>query len=142
MLSQLNKTLSIEATLLRERDKRFLIKHFTASSQFVEVRQVLTRKQSSWRKLLEAHKFKHRGRGQKEDGAGGEGARAGYGQGGDITLLGEMWEATDPFPHSCQAQTDPHTVLSTKCLSLLKPDQWTVFCKSNFPLYRTSCSGP
>lgn len=32
--------------------------------------------------------FKHHGHGQKEDGVGGEGAIAGYGQGGNITLLG------------------------------------------------------
>lgn len=43
MLSQLNEIFSIEATHLSVR----AIKHFTVSSQFVEVRQLLTRKQFS-----------------------------------------------------------------------------------------------
>lgn len=75
MLSQL-KIFSIEATYISERDKRSLIKHFTVSSQFVEVRQLFTRKQFSWRKFLEAHKFKHHGCGQKEDRVGDEGVIA------------------------------------------------------------------
>lgn len=83
---------------------------------------MLTRKPSSegsfWKPISS-----NTGYGQKEDGVGGEGAIASYGQGVDITLLGRMWEATHPFPHSFKAQTDPHTDLSTKCLSLLKPDQ-------------------
>lgn len=67
--------------------------------------------------------FKHHGHGHKKDGVGGEGAIAGYGQGGDITLFGGLWESTHSSPHSFKAQTDPHTDLSTKCLPLMKPDQ-------------------